>query len=72
MSIKKSTGEKVFGVFNTIILVLLMIICAYPLLYVLFASFSDPYKLMQHQGLLLKPLGFTLNGYSLVLQNSEI
>lgn len=72
MAIKRSTGEKAFDIFNTIILVLFMIICAYPLLYVLFASLSDPYKLMQHQGLLLKPLGFTLNGYSLVFQNSEI
>lgn len=72
MAIKRSNGEKTFDVINVIILIIFMIVCAYPLLYVLFASLSDPYKLMQHQGLLLKPLGFTLNGYKLVFENSEI
>lgn len=72
MAIKRSNGEKAFDAINVIILILFMFVCAYPLLYVLFASLSDPYKLMQHQGVLLKPLGFTLNGYKLVLENSEI
>lgn len=72
MAIKRSKGEKLFDIINVIILILLMIICAYPLLYVLFASLSDPYKLMQHRGLLFKPLGFTLKGYSLVFQNPRI
>lgn len=72
MAIKRSNGEKAFDAINVIILIIFMFICAYPLLYVLFASLSDPYKLMQHQGVLLKPLGFTLNGYKLVLENSEI
>lgn len=72
MAIKRSAGEKTFDSFNVIILIIFMILCAYPLLYVLFCSLSDPYKLMQHKGLLLKPLGFTLNGYSLVFQNPNI
>lgn len=72
MAIKRSAGEKTFDAFNVIILIIFMILCAYPLLYVLFCSLSDPYKLMQHKGLLLKPLGFTLNGYSLVFQNPNI
>ncbi len=69
---KKSISEKVFDTFNVIFLILLMIISAYPLLYVLFASFSDPLKLMQQQGFLFKPLGFTLKGYELVLKNPNI
>lgn len=72
MAIKRSKGEKTFDFFNTLIMIVLMIICAYPLLYVLFASLSDPYKLMQHRGLLFKPLGFTLKGYALVFQNPSI
>lgn len=72
MAIKRSAGEKTFDAFNAIILIILMILCAYPLLYVLFCSLSDPYKLMQHKGLLLKPLGFTLNGYFLVFKNPSI
>lgn len=42
------------------------------MLYVIFASFSDPKLLMQHQGILLRPLGFTLKGYGLVLSNPNI
>lgn len=69
---KRSRGEKVFDTVNVILLSLLVVVCAYPLLYVVFASFSDPYKLMQHKGLLFKPLGFSLNGYKLVLSNPDI
>ena len=32
-----------------------------------FASFSDPLRLVQHTGLLFKPLGFTLKGYDVAL-----
>jgi putative aldouronate transport system permease protein len=72
MAYKRSIGEKTFDRFNVILLTLLVIVCVYPFLYVLFASFSDPYQLMQHRGLLLKPLGFTLKGYTLVFQNPSI
>lgn len=72
MVVKRSFGEKIFDAFNVIMMILLMFLCAYPLLYVLFASLSDPYKLMQHEGLLFKPLGFTLKGYALVFKNPSI
>ncbi len=51
---------------NIVIAILLgifAIFCLYPILYVLFASFSDPRLLNQHTGLLLHPLKFTLEGY---------
>lgn len=35
-------GEKIFRVVNNCFMVLLMLITLYPLLYVLFASLSDP------------------------------
>lgn len=54
------------------ILLLLAIVCVYPVLYVLFASFSDPVKLNQHTGLLLKPLDFTLEGYRVALSYDGI
>lgn len=72
MKIKRSLGSKIFDTVNIICMLLLMIICLYPLLYVLFASLSDPYELMKHNGILLKPLGFTLNGYKLVFNNPSI
>lgn len=49
MSIKKSTGEKVFNIINVIILTVFSFICLAPVLHVIFASFSDPLKLMRHQ-----------------------
>jgi putative aldouronate transport system permease protein len=69
---KRSIGEKLFDIFNIVFMIVLIVVCAYPLLYVLFASLSDPYRLMQHRGLLLWPLGLTLNGYSLVFKNPDI
>lgn len=72
MVVKKSIGERIFDVFNVIFLIFLMVISVYPLLYVLFASFSDPLRLMQNQGFLYKPLGFTLKGYEMVLKNPNI
>lgn len=72
MKVKNSVGGKIFDTVNIILMILLMTICIYPLLYVLFASLSDPYELMKHRGLLLKPMGFTLNGYSLVFSNPSI
>ncbi|HIX14489.1 MAG TPA: carbohydrate ABC transporter permease [Candidatus Hungatella pullicola] len=71
-TIKRSTGEKVFDVFNIIILALLAIVCFYPMWYVLVASLSDSNRLMQHTGPLLKPLGFSLESYVSVFKNPMI
>ncbi|EMS70102.1 carbohydrate ABC transporter permease [Ruminiclostridium cellobioparum] len=65
-------SERVFNLVNIVFLSLLTLACIYPLLYVVFASLSDPGLLMQHEGLLLSPQGFTLKGYSLVLKNPNI
>lgn len=72
MVIKRTIGEKIFNFFNIIILTVLAITCVYPMLYIVFASFSDPKLLIQHQGVLYSPLGFSLKGYSLVLSNPNI
>ena len=45
---------RIFTVCNTILLILLSLLFAYPVLYVLFASLSDSNKLMGHMGLLLQ------------------
>lgn len=63
---------KKFDVVNTILMVILMIIALYPFLYVVFASFSDPWELVKHKGILWKPLGFTLEGYASVFKNRSI
>lgn len=41
------------------------------MLYVLFASLSNPVELMNHRGLLFAPLGITLDGYKTVLSNAN-
>lgn len=72
MVTKRTTGEKVFTFVNVIFLIILSLICLYPMLHVVFASISEPIELMKHQGLMLRPLGFTINGYKLVLKNPNI
>lgn len=61
-----------YDVLNTSLLLLLSLITLYPLLYVLFASFSDSNMLAGHGGLLHKPLGFTIASYRYVFRNSSI
>lgn len=71
-SVKRSKGEAAFEVVNTLIMLMMILVCIYPLLYVTFASLSDPVRLMAHRGPLLNSLGFTFKGYELVLKNPNI
>ena len=68
MKIKRSKAEQAFNIFMFV----LMVVTLYPLLYVLFASLSDASKLMQHSGLLFKPLGLNLSSYKIVIQDRQI
>ncbi|MCS7462829.1 carbohydrate ABC transporter permease [Paenibacillus doosanensis] len=72
MIFKKTIGETIFDSFNHILLVLFGLVSLYPLLYVLFASFSEPAELAKHTGILLKPLGFSVVGYEIVFNNPNI
>jgi putative aldouronate transport system permease protein len=67
-----SWGERLFDISINLFMVALMAVTLYPFLYVLFASFSNPADLIQHQGLLLMPTGFSLESYKLVFQNPMI
>jgi putative aldouronate transport system permease protein len=57
---------------NYTILILFSLIFLYPMLYVLFASFSEPGELTKHTGILLWPQGLSFIGYRVVLQNPNI
>jgi putative aldouronate transport system permease protein len=70
--IKESFGEKVFNKINIIIMLVLVVVTLYPFWYVAVASFSDGDKLMQHSGLLFKPLGFSLSAYKVTFQNAML
>lgn len=64
---KKITPGKVFDFFNVIFMIFVIVVTAYPFLYVVLASVSDPSALFAHTGLLLKPLEpLTLHAYEMV------
>lgn len=70
---KRTTGEKIFAVFNTIFLLALCVIFLLPVWHVAMGSISDPLKVAATSGLYVKPLGTpTLGGYKLIFQNSNI
>ncbi len=69
---KASLSRRLFLIFDASLMILLMVACLYPLLYVLFASLSDSDKLLANTGLLLKPIGFNLSAYSAVAKNHMI
>lgn len=61
---KKITPHKVFLFFNTLLMILLIVVMFYPMLHVILASFSDPVAYASHQGFLLKPIApYTLEAY---------
>ncbi|MBE7032727.1 MAG: carbohydrate ABC transporter permease [Ruminococcaceae bacterium] len=59
----------VFDIINFIICGLIGLVCVYPFYYVVMASFSDPSKLMGHNGVLLAPLDSTLGAYEEIFKN---
>ncbi len=72
MQIKESMSRKIFNVCNVLFMCALIVVTVYPLLYVVWASFSESAKLMAHDGLLFKPAGFSLAAYQNVFQNPNI
>lgn len=71
--IRRTHGESVFNVFNILFILLLVSVTLYPLLYTLFASFSDARALLRHEGMLFFPLEpFTLQGYIMTFSNPNI
>lgn len=72
MVVKRSLPEKCFNIINIIFLGLLALIFIYPMVYVIFASLSDPAELVKHTGILWAPKGFSLNGYKMVLQTPSL
>lgn len=70
---KKSFGDRVFDLVNGLLLTAVAVCTLYPMLYVVFASFSEPYLFKAHDFLLLwKPLGFQLGTYRLLFRNASL
>ncbi len=72
MKVKESFSVKIFKVFNYIFVSFLALICLYPFWHVLMSSFSDGLLLMKNVGLLLKPVGFSVEAYKIVLADKSL
>lgn len=73
MHIKKSKGEIAFTVFNTVFMIAMIFIMAFPLWHVVMSSLSDSGELIRSTGkLLFKPLGFNFESYKMVFKNPNI
>lgn len=72
MKIKKNRASRLFDAINAAFLIVVTVMCLYPFLFVVFASFSDPNGLAKHSGVLLGPVGFSLESYQQVLSNNNI
>lgn len=72
MSIRKSWGERIFDTGNVTFMLLVSFVSFYPLIYVLLASLSDPTAVAAHRGMMVYPVGFTLEAYENVFKNPSI
>lgn len=71
MSIRSTRSDRIFGAVDTILLAAVLLIIAYPLYFVIIASFSDP-SLVSAGKVTWRPEGFTLAGYKRILSFSQI
>lgn len=69
--IRPSLFDRTFNVVNLALITLVLVIVAYPLLYIISASFSDPI-LVSSGKVLLFPKGLTLEGYQKIFESDEI
>ncbi len=69
---KRSLGETIFECFNVLLMIFLALVTLYPIVFVAFASVSDPISLARSDGLILRPQGFQLYAYKKVFDNPYI
>lgn len=67
-SIKNRLIDVTVGFFLTIAAIVML----YPMLYEVFVSFSDATQLVKYRGVLLFPIGFTLDAYKMVFAIKDI
>ena len=69
---KRDLPQRSLTALNYAIITLVALLCLYPCIHVLAASFSDPVRLIRHRGALLWPTGYSLRGYQTVFNNPNI
>ena len=70
-TVKRGRADTLFVAVNFVILALVAIVVAYPIIYVLSASFSDPIAITEGRVFLL-PVGVTLENYKLVFGYGQL
>ena len=68
---RRTRGDKIFDAVNLTLVILVVILCIYPLYYTVIASFSEPEEVLKGRVLLL-PSGFTLDSYRTVFTYEKI
>ncbi len=70
MALKRTTGERVFAVFNTIFLLVLAFLCILPLVHVLSVSLSSSAAASAGE-VALWPVGFSLKSYDFLVRKPQ-
>lgn len=68
---KETGADKVFNIVNYLVLILILIIIAYPLIFIVSSSFSDSLAIIQGRVRLL-PVDFSLEGYKTIFKHQGI
>ena len=68
----ETLARKLFIIFDVLLMLFMIVVCLYPMIYVVFASLSDSNLLIAHSGVMLKPEGFSTAAYEAVLENKMI
>jgi hypothetical protein len=66
-----STGEKIFTIVDYILMIFVLVVIAYPIIYIISASFSSPQAVISGK-VVLWPVDVTLRGYKAVFNNPKI
>jgi len=69
---EKSLGDKIFDISNVTIMLFLVFVTLYPMYFVIVASFSNSIEILQNQGFLWYPKGFTYGAYKMALEHPLI
>jgi len=67
----ESRADRIFDVINYLLLIIVLVLTAYPLIYIVSASVSDPTAVNSGR-MWLWPVSFTLEGYQRLFKNGEI
>ena len=71
MVIKPSKSDRIFDTVNVLVMLFWIVIIAYPLIFIVSASFSDP-AAVQSGKMTFFPVGFTVEGYRTLFRTDAI